>query len=186
MLFRSAATAVRACELALAAVGEELPERAVREGLATVRWSGRFEVISRHPLTILDGLHTPLAAKRFREAVRELTLPHPRILVAGLLAGKDAEAIAAELFAPRAEVADQVIVAPPTSPRALDAEATRQAFVAVGASVQRAASVAEALESARAQAGDRGTVLVAGSIYTVAEAREELLGIVGDRSFGLR
>ena len=182
----NAATAVRAVELALAAVGEELPEAAVRAGLAAVRWPGRFEVVSRHPLTVLDGLHTPLAAKRFREAVRELALPRPRVLVAGLLAGKDAQAIAQELCAPGAEVADQVIVAPPSSPRALDAEATRQAFVAAGASVQRAASVAEALESARAQAGERGTVLVAGSIYTVAEAREELLGIVGDRSFGLR
>src|SRR5439155_15442615 len=68
----NAATAVRACELALAAVGEELPERAVREGLTSVRWPGRFEVVRRNPLVILDGLHTPLAARRFKEAVRDL------------------------------------------------------------------------------------------------------------------
>jgi hypothetical protein len=35
-------------------------------------------------------------------------------------------------------------------------------------------------------AGQRGSVFVVGSLYTVAEAREHLLGIAGDRSFGLR
>lgn len=182
----NAATAIRAVELAFAAVGEELPERAARDGLASVRWPGRFEVIRRHPLIVIDGLHTPLAAKRFREAVRELGLPRPRVLVAGLLAGKDAPAIAQELMSEGDAVAEQVIVAPPTSPRALEAEETRRAFEAAGAMVQQAASVADALDLAQQQAGERGTVLVAGSIYTVAEAREVLLGIVGDRTFGLR
>nr|HRC63356.1 hypothetical protein [Dehalococcoidia bacterium] len=34
--------------------------------------------------------------------------------------------------------------------------------------------------------GTRGSVLIVGSLYTVAEAREHLLGITGDRAFGLR
>jgi len=182
----NAATAIRAAELAMQAVGEELPEAAVREGIAGVRWPGRFEVIRHKPLVVIDGLHTPLAAKRFREAVHELALPRPRVLVAGLLAGKDAQSIAHELVGAGNPVAEDVIVAPPSSPRAADVEMTRRAFSDAGAMVQQCASVAEALEIATAQVGERGTVLVAGSIYTVAEAREVLLGIVGDRAFGLR
>jgi folylpolyglutamate synthase/dihydropteroate synthase len=42
------------------------------------------------------------------------------------------------------------------------------------------------LELARALAGERGCVVVAGSLYTVSEAREVLLGIAGDRALGLR
>ena len=182
----NAATAIRAAELAMQAVGEELPEAAVREGIAGVRWPGRFEVICHKPLVVIDGLHTPLAAKRFREAVHELALPRPRVLVAGLLAGKDAQSIAHELVGAGNAVAEDVIVAPPSSSRAADVEMTRRAFSDAGAMVQQCASVAEALEIATAQVGERGTVLVAGSIYTVAEAREVLLGIVGDRAFGLR
>jgi len=60
------------------------------------------------------------------------------------------------------------------------------AFVAAGAMVQQAASVADAIDLATDLVGQRGAVLVAGSLYTVAEAREHLLGIAGDRSFGLR
>ena len=43
-----------------------------------------------------------------------------------------------------------------------------------------------ALQLAIDQVGPRGAVLVVGSIYTVAEARELLLGVTGDRAFGLR
>jgi dihydrofolate synthase / folylpolyglutamate synthase len=178
----NAATAIRACELALAAAGSELPERAVRDGLADVRWPGRFEVVRRQPLVIIDGLHTPLAARRFREAVRDLAPPRPHVYVAGVLAGKDAEAIASALVAE----GDEVIVAPPDSRRAADASEVRRAFMDAGAVVQQCSTVEDALSMALDRAGSQGTVFVVGSIYTVAEAREILLGVVGDRSFGLR
>jgi dihydrofolate synthase/folylpolyglutamate synthase len=178
----NAATAVRACELAWAAAGDELAERAVREALAEVRWPGRFEVVRREPLVILDGLHTPLAARRFRETVADLRPPRPHVYVAGILAGKDAEAIAEALV----KEGDDVIVAPPDSRRAADATEVRRAFADAGANAQQCSSVADALTMAQERAGTRGTVFVVGSIYTVAEAREILLGIAGDRALGLR
>lgn len=178
----NAATAVRATELALAAAGDELPEQAVRRGLETVRWPGRFEVVRRRPLVIVDGLHTPLAAKRFREAVKALSVPRPHVFVAGLLAGKDTEGIASALVSE----GDDFVIAPPASPRAADIEDIRRRFIGAGANVQQVASIGEAIEVAEGLAGGRGSVLVVGSIYTAAEAREHLLGITGDRSFGLR
>ena len=178
----NAATAVRAAELALAAVGEELPEQAVRQGLERVRWPGRFEVIRRRPLIIVDGLHTPLAARRFRETVQSLALPRPHIYVAGLLGGRDTAAIAAELV----REGDEVVVAAPASPRAADTAEVGQSFIDAGAAVRQAPSVAAAIDAAIALAGEGGAVLVTGSLYTVAEAREYLLGAMGDRSLGLR
>jgi len=178
----NAATAVRAAELALDAVGEALPEQAVRLGLERVRWPGRLEVVRRHPLVVVDGLHTPLAARRFREAVQALALPRPRVYVVGLLAGRDTAAIASALV----DEGDEVIVAPPSSSRAADIAEVRRSFLETGALVQQAASVAEAIDVATELAGQRGAVLVTGSLYTVAEAREHLLGITGDRAFGLR
>jgi dihydrofolate synthase/folylpolyglutamate synthase len=178
----NAATAVRAVELALAVVGEEAPEQAVRQGLERVRWPGRFEVVRRRPLVIVDGLHTPLAARRFRETVRALAVPHPRIYVVGMLGGRDTGAIASALVTD----GDEVILAAPSSQRAADIEQLRRDFVEAGAMVQQAASVADAIDLATDLAGQRGAVLVVGSLYTVAEAREHLLGITGDRSFGLR
>lgn len=179
----NAATAVRAAELAWASVtGDDLPEHAVRTGLERVLWPGRFEVVRHRPLTIVDGLHTPLAARRFRETVRALNLPRPHVYVAGVLAGKDSAAIASGLVAE----GDEVVLAPPSSPRAADLHDLRRAFTDAGATVQQAPSVAAAIDLATDLVGVRGTVLVVGSLYTVAEAREHLLGITGDRAFGLR
>jgi folylpolyglutamate synthase/dihydropteroate synthase len=61
-----------------------------------------------------------------------------------------------------------------------------RALRALDVVAQPAADIPGAIERATALAGDRGAVIVTGSLYTVAEAREQLLGVIGDRSFGLR
>ncbi|MSQ41756.1 MAG: hypothetical protein EXR65_01775 [Dehalococcoidia bacterium] len=179
---QNAAAATRAAELAFAATAQELPERAVHEGLARTRLHARFEVLKRRPLVVIDAAHTALAAKRFRQTVEALPLPAQCVLVVGLLAGKDTRGIAAELSA----CSDTVIVAPPASPRAADPREVARAFSEAGAIAQTALTIAQAIEVASAIAGERGAVLVVGGLYAAAEAREHLLAVTGDRALGLR
>ena len=183
------ATAVRAAEEAwayrIAQTGggdAALPEAAVMRGVAAAKIPGRCEVVRQRPLTILDGLHTPLAARRFREAIDSISVPKRRVWVIGMLAGKDAPGILEPLIGE----GDEVIVAPPPTQRAADMTDLVRAVRGTGAIPQRAADVAAAIERATEQAGERGAVIVAGSLYTVAAAREHLLGIVGDHALGLR
>ncbi|MCC6237662.1 MAG: hypothetical protein IT299_08825 [Dehalococcoidia bacterium] len=176
------ATAVRAAELALERVGESLEADAVMRGVRDARLPGRFEVLRRAPLLIVDGLHTPLAARRFRETVEAAGVPRPRVLVVGMLAGRDIEAVARELLG----VTDTVVTAPPSSPRAAPAAEVARAFTSQGGLAQTARSVPEAIERAREIGGERASVLVGGSLYTVAEAREAALGVTGDHALGLR
>lgn len=181
------ATAVRAAEEAWATTeGADIgpiPEAAVKRALETTRMPGRLEVIQRKPMTILDGLHTPLAARRFAEAIRGLAIPARRVWVLGILAGKDLPAILDRLGLGEG---DEVIVTPPPTPRAADPLAVTRALRERGAIPQRAPDVPHALDAASALAGDRGAVLVVGSLYTVAAAREHLLGLTGDHALGLR
>lgn len=184
------ATAVRAAEEAFAfraAQGVDgntaaLPEQAVMRGVASAKMPGRAEVVRQRPLTILDGLHTPLAARRFRQAIDAISVPKRRIWVIGMLAGKDAPAI----LEPLVGEGDDVIVAPPPTQRAAEVADLVRAVRERGAIPQRAASIGAAIDLATEQAGPRGAVIVAGSLYTVAAAREHLLGIVGDHALGLR
>ncbi|MFN8639147.1 MAG: Mur ligase family protein [Dehalococcoidia bacterium] len=178
----NAATAVRAAELALEGAGEPISEAAVTRGLRDARLPGRFEVLRRSPLLIVDGLHTPLAARRFRETVEAVGVPRPRVLVVGMLAGRDIDAVARELLG----VTDTVIAAPPASTRGAAASAVAQAFSHLGGLAQTAPDVPAAIERAREVGGERASVLVVGSLYTVAEAREAVLGVTGDRALGLR
>ncbi|MSP22128.1 MAG: bifunctional folylpolyglutamate synthase/dihydrofolate synthase [Dehalococcoidia bacterium] len=176
------AAAVRAAELALERAGEEISADAVTHGLRAARLPGRFEVLRRSPLLIVDGLHTPLAAKRFRETVEAVAVPRPRVLVVGMLAGRDIEAVARELLG----VTDTIVVAPPSSPRAAPAAEVARAFTSQGGMAQTARDVPSAIELATDLGGVRASILVVGSLYTVADAREAILAITGDRALGLR
>jgi folylpolyglutamate synthase/dihydropteroate synthase len=100
----------------------------------------------------------------------------------GLLAGREATLLAR----PLAELGATAIIAPPASERAADLEEVTTAFREAGILVQNQSGVTKALKLACDLATAQGSVLVVGSLYTVSEAREHLLGISGDRTFGLR
>ncbi|HEY2746269.1 MAG TPA: folylpolyglutamate synthase/dihydrofolate synthase family protein [Polyangia bacterium] len=135
--------------------------RAIREGLANVKWPGRMERLS--PTVMVDAAHN-------EEGARALAASWPEgnwTLVVGVVAGKDARAI----VAPLAKKAARVIVTAPPTPRALAPE--ELARLAPGA------TVAQSLEAAlAAAAGER--VIVAGSIFLVGEARRLVLGEAAD------
>lgn len=66
----NAALAVEAVH-ALRGRGWNVPEEAVREGLARAEWPGRFEVVAQGPLTIVDGGHNPQGAQVLADSLEE-------------------------------------------------------------------------------------------------------------------
>ena len=55
---QNAAVAVTALSV-LAHKGWHITEQNIRDGFAAVQWPGRFEVLGRHPIFLLDGSHNP-------------------------------------------------------------------------------------------------------------------------------
>ena len=66
-------------------LGTVLPERRVREGIASTRWPGRLEVLGRDPLLVVDGAHNPSAARALSLAIREIFPGRRWRLVLGIL-----------------------------------------------------------------------------------------------------
>ncbi|MEJ2487016.1 MAG: hypothetical protein P8Y68_14910, partial [Anaerolineales bacterium] len=85
--------------------------------------------------------------------------------VLGVLDGKDLDGLAAAL----AEEGDEVIVAAPRSARAAATHDVARALRDQRALAQLAPDVPTAVERAIEQVGDRGLVLVTGSLVTVAD-----------------
>jgi dihydrofolate synthase/folylpolyglutamate synthase len=144
-------------------------EAALRAGAESAEWPGRLERIeAANGPYLLDGAHNPdgaaaLAAYLAQEA--------PVTLVFGALADKDWPAML-DALAPRA--AHRVYVTPGGRAAAeLGALAARHAG-------EIADSVDGALEKARALAGPKGLVVVAGSLFLVGEARATLLSLARD------
>jgi dihydrofolate synthase/folylpolyglutamate synthase len=96
--FANAATALAALE----ELDAQLPvsAAAVAQGLTSVRLVGRFQVIAPgggNPSWILDVAHNPDAARVLAQNLRALPIGGRTLAVCGILADKDAVAIAAEV-----------------------------------------------------------------------------------------
>jgi dihydrofolate synthase/folylpolyglutamate synthase len=152
----------------------------IEVGIRSTIWPGRLETITASsdgqaagPEIILDVAHNPAGAWALRAAVNALeesTPRTPRVLVFGCLRDKPVAELAQILF----PLFDRVVLTTVRSPRATSMDDLRAAAEAIGASVEQADSVAQALERARAAAGDQGRIVVSGSVYLVGEARHLL------------
>lgn len=150
-------------------LGRQLDHEVVRVGLGSVVSPGRVEVLSREPLVILDGAHNREAATALAETIgREFTTVGSRLLVLGMLEGRDP----AEVVGPLADLdVDLVIATTPPSPRAQSAEVVAAAARAIGVPVEVIADPWTALERAFGVAGEEDLVVVAGSFYLLDPAR---------------
>jgi dihydrofolate synthase/folylpolyglutamate synthase len=150
----------------------------ITRGLRATRWPGRLERIERPDgAYLLDGAHNPDGAAALASYLRRTPSP---ALVFGALADK-AWPEMIDLLAPITP--QRVYVAPVVGtggsigkPRAAappDELARRHPG-------ETAPDVESALKRARALVGQNGTVVVAGSLYLVGEARALLLGLPRD------
>lgn len=141
----------------------------VDEALMAVEIPGRFEIVGRNPIVILDGAHNPDGAMAAKHTLdEEFARLGSWVLVFGMLAGKDPvemlEAIGADDF-------DAVILTQPAWSRALPASEVAAAASTLGIDVEVIPDVVQAFARARSVTNDDDLILVAGSLYVIGELR---------------
>lgn len=162
---RNASIVVKAIEL-LRRNGFEISDSALREGLLSAEWQGRFEVLSEDPLVIFDGAHNPQGVEAAVESIALYFKNKKVCLVTGVLRDKDYGYIAKML----SSVADRAFTFTPDSPRALKAGDYAKTLCESGISAESCDSVASALERARDYAFKNNCpVICVGSLYAYAE-----------------
>jgi len=149
----------------LRAQGMSIDEQAIRRGLGEVYWPGRFEIVGRNPLVILDCAHNELAVQALLETIALELGPDvkPR-LVFGCLEDKQWERMG-ELLASRVRGTILTRVKPK---RPLDPAHLLPIFARHGAA-RIISDPVKAVEAAMAQAAPDDVVLVTGSVYLVGE-----------------
>lgn len=165
----NAAVAVGLVEL-LAPHGVRVSPEAVRSGLASVRWPGRFQIVRQRPTVILDGAHNEPAAVVLAETLTSLYAGRRIILVLGIHRDKDAEAVAA-LLCP---LADRVIATADANPRAMAAADLHDLVFPLSKHVSAYTPVSLAVREAIDAARRNDVVVVTGSLYVVGEAMRAL------------
>jgi dihydrofolate synthase/folylpolyglutamate synthase len=147
--------------LRLLSLGDEriCLDRAV-SALHTLRWPGRMEHLPGAPALLLDGAHNLEGIEALVHTLEQKSI-RPSCALFGAVSGKPASKM---LSALRAWV-PQIVLAPPPLPRAIDCNDLRQPGDLVARDIEQGLGMAKQL------AGPQGLVLVAGSLFTVAEAR---------------
>jgi len=170
------AIAIAALE-ALRAQGWPIDEGAIRRGFGEVVWPGRFDVVSRAPLVILDCAHNELSIQALLETVDiELGPEIKPWLVFACLQDKRYDRMAA-LLAPRVREAILTSVKPK---RPLDPEQLKPLFGSrVRTRVVR--DPLRAMELVMGQAAENEVVLVTGSVYLIGEVYPWFLARAGRR-----
>lgn len=174
----NAATALTIVE-ALRGRGWKIGQEAVSRGLARVQWPARFEVLSRHPLFILDGGHNPQCAQALAESLGEYLPAYPpaheqkAVFLMGMLADKDYRAVI-DIISP---FAAGFVCLTPDSPRALTAAELAAELRNRGFRAQPCQSAPEGIEAAfRMAEGTDGickspAVVAFGSLYMAGDVR---------------
>ncbi|MGQ9456668.1 MAG: bifunctional folylpolyglutamate synthase/dihydrofolate synthase [Anaerolineae bacterium] len=161
---------------ALRALGWRLPEAAVVQGLEGATWPGRFEVVHRDPLALVDGAHNADSARRLVEALAEAHPRQPVVWVVGFSSGKDVSGVLAAL-----RTGGEVLIATRSHhPRALPVEEVAGAAREQGfPHVLEARDVEAAWHAASHLAAGEALICFTGSLFVVAEARE-LFGLAAE------
>ncbi len=146
-----------------------LDEAVIESAFQTVTMPGRFEVVSHSPLLILDGAHNPDGARAAaRTLTEEFDVAGRRVLVIGMLTGRDVVEMLESL---EARQTDLVIACTPKSPRAVPASDVAAVVRAMGVMVEQIDDVATAVQRAIDVSTDEDVILVAGSLYVAGAAR---------------
>lgn len=172
------ANAVTAVEtlFALRQRGYALPDSAIQQGLRSVRFPARMEVLSERPLVVLDGAHN-LSGIQALERVMASAGGRSVRAVMGMLSDKDYRA-SVRLIAPRCK---RIAAVRPENPRALDpqvlSELAQKFCPETAAFEDYDAAIAYIMEGL----GEEDALFICGSLYLAASMREKMTAVLQKR-----
>ena len=150
--------------------GWNITEENIREGMRTVTWPGRFDIVGRDPLFIIDGGHNPQCIEALVVNIRDYLKDQKVIALTGVLADKDY----ADMYKPVMPYVQEFVCVTPPNPRKLEAAELAQHLQSVGAKATACTCIEDGVRKARQLAGTDGVVLCFGSLYTIGSIKEAL------------
>ncbi len=148
--------------------GLKIPDEAIRRGFAAVEWMGRFEILQMAPPVVLDSAHNQDSALRLAQTLQTYFPGRRVVLVFGASEDKDIAGMFEELI----PIADELIATQSIHPRALEAGKLVEMAQPYGKVARAVVPLEEAMRTAVEDAAPDGLVLVTGSLFVVAAARE--------------
>jgi len=163
---KNASLAVAAVE-ELIARGYTIPEKAIREGIRSAHFPGRFELLRKNPDVVIDGAHTPEGMRLLKSSLRSLYPGARPLMLLGMLRDKNFSALV-RIIAP---VAREIVCVPPQGDRALDPEELAAMVSDLGIPASASPSIVEGFHRLMDKASVNDLIVAAGSLYMIGPVR---------------
>ena len=146
--------------------GYAISEEAVREGMEKVFWPGRFQLLRKEPVILLDGAHNPDGAQVLADSLRSYFPGKKFNFMMGVMADKDFDEML-QIMAPLAEHFTCVSV---EDDRALDSASLAELIQSrCGVPARNAGSVEQGLELVLADQQPDQILVIFGSLYQAGD-----------------
>jgi dihydrofolate synthase / folylpolyglutamate synthase len=151
----------------LIAQGYKIPESAIRAGIESTRFPGRFEILSREPDVIIDGAHTPEGMRLLKSTIKRLYPGLKPLMLLGMLRDKNYEALVKII----AGIASEVVCVSPQGDRALAPDELAAQVRSLGIPATTAETISEGFSLLCRKASKKDVILAAGSLYMIGPVR---------------
>jgi dihydrofolate synthase/folylpolyglutamate synthase len=146
----------------LANQGFSVSEDAIRQGLSSVYWPARFELLRKDPTVLYDGGHNPQGIEAAVNSIKQYFGERKVNILTGVMQDKNYRQMV-EMLAP---VTHKAFTVRPENPRALSAEALAETFAAQGIPATPGVDFADAVRAAlTASRRDNRPLVALGSLY---------------------
>jgi dihydrofolate synthase/folylpolyglutamate synthase len=159
------AAAVAALEI-LSSDGFAISAANITQGLARVKWPGRFQILQQNPTVLIDGAHNVSSMRGLVSNIRDHFSYKRIFFVFGTSCDKDIPGIVDEMV----PLSPQVIVTQTAHSRAAPLPTLAAEFTKRGIEPETGETVAEGISRALSQADRTDIICVTGSLFVVAEA----------------
>lgn len=164
---------------ALQAQGFLISQESLQHGIETTRHPARMEVLSRHPLVLLDGAHNAAGAQALADTLAQLDA-NSITLVMGLLADKDESSILQDLL----PYATRFLSLTPNNPRALPAKLLAMRARQFCQHVESFDDAHAAIQVALSNLGKQDALVICGSLYLASDLRPILMDALSSQAIG--
>lgn len=145
-------------------------EKSLRQGLRTVSWPGRLEVMLECPTVILDGAHNPEGVRALVDEMNQFRQGRKIKLLFATMADKEWEIMLRELE----KTADEVVFTRVKMERSANPDQLAQSLTE-SIPHREIDDSRIALQTLLSETGPEEIILVAGSLYLLGEVRPRLL-----------
>lgn len=155
----------------LTELGFIITQTHLSHGFRNVFWPCRFEVVSRDPLMVLDSAHNVDSAEKLKQCIADYLAGYKIILIFGASVDKDI----AGMFDVLLPGVERLIFSKSLHPRAAEPAMLVKLVKDTPVPCEVAENITEAIQIAKRQADKQTAIVVAGSIFMAAAAREVIL-----------